>query len=159
MKISSAVLFLLFFPVVFIVVPGALARLNTQLGLPQYSYPLTFALGVFLAAIAIMVILQGFILLVTIGQGTPAPTNPPRKLVTSGLYQHTRNPVLLAYILFLLAEFLIFGYLLLLVYAVAAAAGFHLYIVLWEEGELRRRFGEDYLVYKRSVPRWLPRFR
>jgi hypothetical protein len=32
-------------------------------------------------------------------------------------------------------------------------------IPLWEERDLKNRFGEDYLIYKKNVPRWLPRFK
>jgi protein-S-isoprenylcysteine O-methyltransferase Ste14 len=33
------------------------------------------------------------------------------------------------------------------------------YIPLIEEPGLSQRFGEEYLVYKRNVPRWIPRLR
>jgi protein-S-isoprenylcysteine O-methyltransferase Ste14 len=35
----------------------------------------------------------------------------------------------------------------------------HLIVVYVEEPGLEKRFGESYLQYKRSVNRWLPRFR
>ncbi len=35
----------------------------------------------------------------------------------------------------------------------------HLYFVLSEEPGLEKRFGENYLQYKKSVPRWVPRMR
>jgi len=31
------------------------------------------------------------------------------------------------------------------------------YFLLYEEPGLERRFGEEYLSYKRNVPRWIPR--
>jgi protein-S-isoprenylcysteine O-methyltransferase Ste14 len=34
----------------------------------------------------------------------------------------------------------------------------HLFVVFFEEPSLRRRFGESYEAYLRTVPRWLPRF-
>jgi protein-S-isoprenylcysteine O-methyltransferase Ste14 len=34
-----------------------------------------------------------------------------------------------------------------------------LYIPLIEEPGLVRRFGEEYLLYRRNVPRWIPRLR
>jgi len=33
--------------------------------------------------------------------------------------------------------------------------GFHLFVVLWEEPGLKKRFGKEYLDYCRRVPRWL----
>jgi protein-S-isoprenylcysteine O-methyltransferase Ste14 len=32
-----------------------------------------------------------------------------------------------------------------------------IYIPLFEEPGLAKRFGDDYLLYKRNVPRWIPR--
>jgi protein-S-isoprenylcysteine O-methyltransferase Ste14 len=37
--------------------------------------------------------------------------------------------------------------------------GFHLFVRLYEEPTLARRYGEEYLRFKRHVPRWLPRLR
>jgi len=41
------------------------------------------------------------------------------------------------------------------------AAGFllatHLFVLLYEEPTLRRKFGAEYEEYCRAVPRWLPR--
>jgi protein-S-isoprenylcysteine O-methyltransferase Ste14 len=34
-----------------------------------------------------------------------------------------------------------------------------IYIPLLEEPGLERRFGADYVLYKRNVPRWIPRLR
>jgi protein-S-isoprenylcysteine O-methyltransferase Ste14 len=34
---------------------------------------------------------------------------------------------------------------------------FHLFVVLHEEPDLRERFGNQYEVYLREVPRWIPR--
>jgi protein-S-isoprenylcysteine O-methyltransferase Ste14 len=34
-----------------------------------------------------------------------------------------------------------------------------IYIPLAEEPGLAKRFGDDYLDYKRNVPRWIPRMR
>jgi len=37
------------------------------------------------------------------------------------------------------------------------AACFHLFVIGYEERTLARRFGPDYLEYRRAVPRWIPR--
>jgi protein-S-isoprenylcysteine O-methyltransferase Ste14 len=33
----------------------------------------------------------------------------------------------------------------------------HLFVISYEERTLRRRFGNSYLEYRRTVPRWIPR--
>jgi protein-S-isoprenylcysteine O-methyltransferase Ste14 len=43
-----------------------------------------------------------------------------------------------------------------LVWFLAFSALNQTYIPLWEEPDLQRRFGADYVRYKRNVRRWLP---
>jgi protein-S-isoprenylcysteine O-methyltransferase Ste14 len=88
------------------------------------------------------------------GQGTPAPFDPPKKLVAQGIYKHMRNPMYTGMLLILVGETLLFTNRDMLIYAIAVAAGFHLYVLLFEEPRLRKRFGESYEEYCRIVPRW-----
>jgi protein-S-isoprenylcysteine O-methyltransferase Ste14 len=44
----------------------------------------------------------------------------------------------------------------MLLYAVVAAAGFHLLVLVYEEPTLRERFGADYELYRSKVGRWIP---
>lgn len=90
------------------------------------------------------------------GEGTPAPWDPPRRLVVTGPYRYVRNPMLLGVLVGLLGEALLFASLPILLYAALLAAVAHAWIVLREEPELEARFGETYRVYRAMVPRWLP---
>lgn len=92
------------------------------------------------------------------GRGTPAPVDPPKVLVVSGLYRYVRNPIYVSVILILLGHFLWFGFWRLLVYAGSAFLVAHLFVILYEEPNLRKRFGASYEDYLRKVPRWIPRF-
>jgi len=91
------------------------------------------------------------------GQGTPAPIDPPRQLVTNGLYARTRNPMYLAVITVVLGEAVLFGSPRLFAYAGAVFTAFHAFVLLYEEPTHRRRFGAAFEEYCRRVPRWLPR--
>jgi protein-S-isoprenylcysteine O-methyltransferase Ste14 len=91
------------------------------------------------------------------GRGTPSPTDPPRHLVARGPYRRVRNPMYLSAILFLLGAAFLFSSAALLVYSGGLFAGFHAFVVLYEEPTLRRKFGEDYRQYCARTPRWLPR--
>lgn len=93
------------------------------------------------------------------GRGTPAPIDPPRELVATGLYRFVRNPMYLGALFVLLGHAALFSSLGLLLYAGAVFLAFHLFVVLYEEPRLARRFGERYHRYRRRVPRWLPRLR
>lgn len=43
------------------------------------------------------------------------------------------------------------------VYGIVILAAFHVFVVLYEEPSLERRFGASYVEYRRAVPRWIPR--
>jgi len=88
------------------------------------------------------------------GHGTPAPIDPPKVLVTQGLYNFNRNPIYVGIIGVILSEALFFGSVSLLIYAALLWAGFHLFIILYEEPHLRNQFGKSYQEYCRRVPRW-----
>jgi protein-S-isoprenylcysteine O-methyltransferase Ste14 len=90
----------------------------------------------------------------TIGKGTPVPVEPPKKLVVEGLYKYSRNPIYVGYWLILIGESLILGQILVLIYSIIFIVGLHLYIVCFEEEELRKRFGEEYTQYLMKVPRY-----
>jgi protein-S-isoprenylcysteine O-methyltransferase Ste14 len=92
-----------------------------------------------------------------VGRGTPAPFDPPRQLVVTGLYRYVRNPMYVSALLLLLGEAVLLEAPVLLGYAAGFAFVAHLFVVLYEEPTLRRLFGESYERYRQSVPRWLPR--
>jgi protein-S-isoprenylcysteine O-methyltransferase Ste14 len=93
------------------------------------------------------------------GLGTPAPIDPPKKLVARGLYRHVRNPMYVGVLSILLGESLFFQSRRVLGFALFALAASHLFVVCYEEPTLRRKFGVGYEEYCRAVPRWIPRLR
>jgi protein-S-isoprenylcysteine O-methyltransferase Ste14 len=93
------------------------------------------------------------------GKGTPAPIDPPKKLVAEGPYRVVRNPMYWAVACVMMGEALGFRSVALAELAIAFFAGTILFVLLYEEPTLRRKFGAEYEAYCRRVPRWLPRFR
>jgi protein-S-isoprenylcysteine O-methyltransferase Ste14 len=93
------------------------------------------------------------------GRGTPAPWDPPRRLVVRGLYRWVRNPMYVGMGLFLIGEALLLPAVTRgLLITVAVFWGMAtIFIVVYEEPTLREKFGDDYLDYCRHVRRWLPR--
>jgi protein-S-isoprenylcysteine O-methyltransferase Ste14 len=93
------------------------------------------------------------------GRGTPAPWDPPRRLVVSGMYRYVRNPMYFGMALFLIGEWLLWGsdFRRALEYFAFFVVAVTLFVVLYEEPTLRRKFHDDYAEYSRSVPRFLPR--
>lgn len=93
------------------------------------------------------------------GLGTPAPIAPTKFLVVSGLHRYVRNPMYVGVALFILGEAGLFRAALLAEYAVVMLLIAHLFVIFYEEPTLRRQFGESYEQYRRTVPRWIPRFK
>ena len=145
-----------------LVVPGAILWVSA-------SGPASLALAEPTLArfwIAVLIAMPGILLatwttrlFVGAGEGTPAPWDPPRKLVVSGPYRHSRNPMISGVLLMLGAESLYFGSWPLLGWMLVFFLANTVYLSKFEEPGLERRFGEDYRHYKSSVPRWIPRLR
>jgi protein-S-isoprenylcysteine O-methyltransferase Ste14 len=93
------------------------------------------------------------------GRGTPVPMDPPKELVIAGLYRYVRNPIYMGVLLIFLGHFLWFGYWALLVYALVAFSGVHLFVVGYEEPTLKKKFGQPYERYMQNVPRWIPKLK
>lgn len=90
---------------------------------------------------------------------TAAPVMPTRHLVVTGTCRHVRNRGYIAVVSMTAGQALFLGNASVLVYAAVLALLFHLYVVLYEEPSLRRRFGAEYASYCRRVRRWLPSLR
>jgi protein-S-isoprenylcysteine O-methyltransferase Ste14 len=94
---------------------------------------------------------------VVAGRGTPAPFDPPRRLVTRGPYRFVRNPMYLGAVIVLGGAGVYYGSAPLIGYALAFLVATHLFVRGYEEPALRAAFGEEYETYCRRVKRWWPR--
>jgi protein-S-isoprenylcysteine O-methyltransferase Ste14 len=92
-----------------------------------------------------------------VGDGTPGLWDAPRRVVATGPYRWVRNPIYIGALLVVLGESWLFMSPPLLVYAAAMAVFCHLFVTGYEERKLARQFGDSYLGYRRTVPRWIPR--
>lgn len=93
------------------------------------------------------------------GGGTPAPIDPPKKLVVAGPYRVVRNPMYWAVLFVMLGESAVLHFALLAAWGLTFFAGTCLFVLLYEERVLRSSFGAEYEQYCRSVPRWFPRLK
>jgi len=118
-----------------------------------------WSVAVILAVPALALAATTMRLFVDQGKGTPAPWDPPTKLVVSGPYRYVRNPMLTSVMVFIIAEATVLNSLALLGWAVVFFALNTAYFISSEEPALVRRFGDTYLHYKSSVPRWVPNIR
>ena len=112
-------------------------------------------LGGFVLGLGALLVLETTTRFALQGRGTPAPWAPPERFVVRGSYRVTRNPMYVGVLFLILGQALILGRPILFAWAVAAWLLFQLFVLLHEEPDLRRRFGDEYDDYRRRVPRWL----
>jgi protein-S-isoprenylcysteine O-methyltransferase Ste14 len=106
----------------------------------------------FVAGVALNVI--GFVTQKRAGTD-PIPFNPSTRIVAHGLYRFTRNPMYIGFALCALGLAILVNSAWMLL---AVPVGFILIdrtVVTREERYLERKFGEEYLAYKRRVRRWI----
>ena len=90
-------------------------------------------------------------------KGSPIPFSPTKELIVTGMYRYVRNPLYIAGSSVLIGETLLFQSLGLLIYFIFMFANFYV-LALMEETVLGEKFGAKYEQYRKSVPRWIPRF-
>jgi protein-S-isoprenylcysteine O-methyltransferase Ste14 len=130
-------------------------RLDAEMGVPLP--PEVHAVGVALLVLGGGLALWCVALFVWLGRGTAAPFDPPRRFVAVGPYRWVRNPMYLGCLRMLAGFGLGHTSPAMLLFTLPAAATAHLFVILYEEPTLERRFGASYVEYKDTVNRWLPR--
>jgi protein-S-isoprenylcysteine O-methyltransferase Ste14 len=93
------------------------------------------------------------------GHGTPIPFDPPKRLVSSGIYRYVANPMQLScgVVMLLWAAMLRNSWVAM---AAAMSAIYSAGIAEWDEREdLNHRFGAEWQHYRSNVRNWLPRWR
>jgi protein-S-isoprenylcysteine O-methyltransferase Ste14 len=116
-------------------------------------------IGVFMIAAGTPVLLDSFVRFAIQGLGTPAPIAPPQRLVVTGLYRWVRNPMYVAVLVLVIGQGLLFGSVRLLEYGIIVWLGFFAFVLLYEEPQLHRKFGAEYVEFCAEVPRWIPRLK
>jgi len=120
------------------------------------SWPLTNTLALLIFAIGLstdLVSLKRFFSAKT----TINPLKPQKAshLVTSGIYRFTRNPMYVGLMLWLVALAVYLNNPLCLIWPLVFSAYITRFQILPEEKFLKELFGEEYLAYLQSTPRWL----
>lgn len=144
-------------------IPYALILLGPKadkiLAIPAFSLSIPCLIAVTL----IMLLGLGFALWSILSQllraqGTPLPMMPTKKLLVSGPFRYTRNPMSLGTILLYLGLAVLVGSWSSVGLVLVLSSLLIVYLKTIEENELEARFGEEYVEYKRAVPFLIPRF-
>jgi len=118
-----------------------------------------FAGGLIFMISGVMIITLTIRMFIRIGNGTLAPWDPTRNLVTQSLYGHVRNPMILGVLTVLIGEAILFRSAAITYWALLFFLINHIYFIISEEPGLEERFGKEYAEYKENVPRWFPRIK
>lgn len=151
-----------------ILVPGTVAgyipyRLINEVG-ESWNRPSLKWIGLVILIIGVIIYLICAISFVLKGLGTPMiwfakplkvlVGEEPKKLVASGIYKYSRNPMYVGVITTVFGEAFFYQRMILVHYFIFLCILFHLVVVMIEEPHLKRKFGKDYEEYRKKVRRW-----
>ena len=132
----------------------------------QWAVPLSVPQGILRQAlipvgVALFIIGVGFVVLARrefahYGQSTE-PGHPTSKIVMTGVFSISRNPLYLGIVSTLSGIALALNFLWILVLLIAAILLCQYILIAPEERYLQNKFGKEYLEYAASVRRWLGR--
>ncbi len=98
--------------------------------------------------------IAGVIEFARVGNGTPIPYDPPKQLITTGVYMYVRNPMQLSMVLVIMVWAIIFLSWLMFSVAVIALV-YCLGLASWSEAcDLKQRYGGEWERYSMKVKLW-----
>jgi protein-S-isoprenylcysteine O-methyltransferase Ste14 len=121
---------------------------------PAHTTAANWIVGAVLIAIGEWIRLAG---VAAAGTVTRRRSREVQRLVTYGIFRWVRNPLYVGNFFIWMGFVVISGVLWFLPVAIVLFAAEYTLIVAYEEGVLESIFGGEYLAYKRTTPRWIPR--
>ena len=121
------------------------------------KYPLIFIFNLFGVVgliISIFFFFSGFNIFKSYKEN-PAPKTITNKIIKTGIFAYTRNPIYIAFIIFHFSMFLTFENVTYFLTSVGLSLWLHNYVIKKEEEYLLKEFPEEYKRYKESVKRWI----
>ena len=156
-SVIVSILFTLFGGPGFILVylPYWITRFRVPVGQPLWQ---TLAAGVLIFA-GLIPLLESIQRFIRKGRGTLMPGVPTEHLMITGLNRYVRNPMYVGVLTAVFGEAILLHSRSMAEYFAIVWLGSELFIRLYEEPTLRRRYGEEYVSYCQQVRRWWPRFK
>lgn len=151
-----------------ILVPGTVAgyiphRLVNEVA-ESWSNPTLKWIGLAVTILGIAIYLLCAISFLLRGLGTPMiwfakplkflVGEEPKKLVASGIYRFSRNPMYAGVLLTVLGQALFYQRMVLVHYVIFLFILFHLVVIMIEEPHLKKKFGKEYEEYRKKTRRW-----
>ena len=85
----------------------------------------------------------------------PVPTSTTNRIIKTGIFAYTRNPIYLSFVIFYLSMFLVFENVMYFLSSIGLAIWLHNYVIKLEEDFLLKKFPDEYKRYKDAVNRWI----
>jgi protein-S-isoprenylcysteine O-methyltransferase Ste14 len=130
-------------------------------GIVTYFYPFPILPGGLAVLFGNLLILLGIAVIAIIylqmkrAKTNIEPWKPTTKILDTGFYGISRNPIYLGMILIYLGICLLANSIWFLPFLPFVLLAIHYGVILREEKYLESKFGEDYLDYKKRVRRWI----
>lgn len=130
-------------------------------GAIQYSWPLSLPSSFVFTIIGIVVILTGLAIIFSASRTFKKadtriePWKPTSRIVSQGVFAYSRNPIYVAFCLASIGIGFVAGSVWVLMSFVPTAITIYFFAIKKEEAYLERKFGDEYLNYKKNVRRWL----
>lgn len=121
------------------------------------KYPLAYfiqLIGVLGLILSMAFFIAGFTLFKSYGED-PNPITSTKRLIKTGVFAYTRNPIYLSFVLFFLSMFLVFENVMYFLSVIYLIIWLHHWVIKIEESFLEKKFIDEYDQYKKSVKRWL----
>ena len=131
----------------------------THFQIPAEDSPARIVAAVAIIAVGLIPLFESIGRFVIKGRGTLMPAVPTEHLVATGLFRFVRNPMYIGVITALFGEALLFTSRHMLTYIAIVLLIMHVFVCVYEEPTLARKYGDEYAHFKQNVPRWIPRLR
>ena len=121
------------------------------------KYPLIYALkiiGILGLISSVLVFFAGFNIFKSYGED-PIPTSATMRIISTGIFAYTRNPIYLSFVMFHVSMFLVFENVMYFLSSVGLAIWLHNYVIKSEENFLQNKFSDEYDQYMKAVKRWI----
>ena len=123
--------------------------------LPKYLlvYPINL-MGIIGLMISLFFFFSGFNIFKSYKEN-PVPTSTSNRLIKTGIFAYTRNPIYISFVLFHFSMFLVFENVMYFLTSIGLAVWIHNYVIKPEEDYLLEIFSDEYNRYKEAVSRWI----
>jgi protein-S-isoprenylcysteine O-methyltransferase Ste14 len=121
------------------------------------KYPLIYAfnlIGILGLILSTFVFISGFNMFKSYDEN-PLPSSTTDRIIKTGIFAYTRNPIYLSIIMFFLSMFLVFENVMYFLSAVGLTIWLHNYVIKSEENFLINKFPGEYDLYMKAVKRWI----